>query len=121
MLRFKGTDLRPILEEAKANGCKVLLIKNQNHGVYMVSAIGEPDSFGGNKKVAYAIGCNPNVDDFAAWLDTARNEFGGDDFAKNFEVTEPMLDAVLNGTDDLLVSATKTHIQLESVTPLPHA
>ncbi|GFE79151.1 hypothetical protein GCM10011487_11510 [Steroidobacter agaridevorans] len=116
MLRFKNGDLRLVLEEAKANGCKILLVKD--HGVYMMSAIGEKDDRGTHKRLAYAIGCNPNVDDSDAWWDTARLEFGGDDFVERFDVTDPVFEAILNGTDDLLVSATETHIQLETAAPL---
>lgn len=118
MLKFKNSDLRCVLEEAKANGCKVLLVKD--HGVYMMSATGEKDDHGTHKRLAYAIGCNPNVDDFDDWWDTAKREFGGDDFVERFDVTDTVFGAVLNGSDDLLVSATATHIQLETAAPRAH-
>jgi hypothetical protein len=62
VLRFKGTELRPVLSEAKANGCRVILVKD--HGVYRMSEIGEKTTEGSHKLLAYAVGCNPDVDDF---------------------------------------------------------
>jgi hypothetical protein len=38
-LRFKGTDLRPVLTEAIANQCRVVLAKDQ--GVYFLAEQGE--------------------------------------------------------------------------------
>jgi Protein of unknown function (DUF3085) len=66
MLRFTGTELHAVLAEAGINGCRLILVKD--HGVYLMSEIGEskPDG-GGRKRVAYATGCNPSVDDFDTW------------------------------------------------------
>lgn len=116
MLRFKNCDLRPVLEEAKANGCQIFLVKDD--GVYITSAIGEKNDRGTHKRLAYAMGCNPSVDDFDTWWATARRELGGDDFGEPFDATDPVFEAILRSTDDLLVSATKTHIQLKTAAPL---
>ena len=50
-LRFKGSDLRPVLAEAVANQCRVVLAKDQ--GVYFLAEQGErrPD---GRVKLAFA-------------------------------------------------------------------
>ena len=38
-LRFKGSDLRPVLTEAIANQCRAVLVKD--HGVYFLAERGE--------------------------------------------------------------------------------
>lgn len=38
-VRFKGTELRPVLAEAVANQCRVILVKDQ--GVYFLAECGE--------------------------------------------------------------------------------
>ncbi len=55
-LRFKGADLRPVLTEAEANKCRVVLVKD--HGVYFLAERGERTPEGRQKLLAYAIGCN---------------------------------------------------------------
>ncbi|CAM5346114.1 hypothetical protein Q092_01277 [Pseudomonas aeruginosa CF77] len=59
-LRFKGTDLRPVLAEAVANQCRVVLAKDQ--GVYFLAERGERRPDGRVKLLAYAVGCNPDTD-----------------------------------------------------------
>ena len=44
-VRFKGADLRPVLAEAIANQCRVILVKD--HGVYFLAERGERRSDGG--------------------------------------------------------------------------
>ena len=79
-LRFKGADLRPVLAETEANKCRVVLVKD--HGVYFLAERGERTSEGRQKLLAYAIGCNPDIDPFDDWWERARTELGGDDFAE---------------------------------------
>lgn len=57
MLRFKGTDLRPVLAEAVANQCHVILAKDQ--GVYFLSECGERTPEGRHKLLAYAVPPEP--------------------------------------------------------------
>src|SRR3546814_9132309 len=59
-VRFKGTELRPVLAEAVANQCRVILVKDQ--GVYFLAECGERRPDGRQKTIAYAAGCNPDVD-----------------------------------------------------------
>ena len=61
-LRFEGTDLRPVLQEAIANKCQIILVKDQ--GVYFIAERGEHRIDGRQTLIAYAIGCNPEVDEF---------------------------------------------------------
>ena len=111
MLRFTGTELHAVLAEAGINGCRVILVKD--HGVYLMSEVGEskPDG-GGRKRVAYATGCNPAVDDFDTWWSRARDEFGGDDFAEYFDVDDPVLASLRGTAGSLVVEATSTHLYL---------
>lgn len=115
MLRFKGADLRQVLAEATANKCRVTLVKD--HGVYFLSERGERTPEGRQKLLAYAIGCNPDVDPFDDWWELVRTEFGGDDFTEYFELQDGVFARILNSEDDLELSATSTHLSLQAVPP----
>lgn len=112
-LRFKGADLRPVLAEAIANRCRVILAKDQ--GVYFLSEIGVRHANGHVKLLAYAIGCNPETDPFDDWWSLARTELGGDDFGEFFDPTDSIFTHILKSTDDLMLSATTTHLSLQIV------
>lgn len=56
-VRFKGTELRPVLAEAAANQCRVILVKD--HGVYFLAERGERRHDGRQKTIAYAAGLQP--------------------------------------------------------------
>jgi len=47
-VRFKGTELRPVLAEAVANQCRVILVKD--HGVYFLAERGERRPDGHDQK-----------------------------------------------------------------------
>ena len=68
-LRFKGSDLRPVLAEAVANQCRIVLAKDQ--GVYFLAERGERRPDGRVKLLAYAVGCNPDTDPFDDWWELA--------------------------------------------------
>ncbi|HFT7392325.1 TPA: DUF3085 domain-containing protein [Aeromonas hydrophila] len=112
-LRFKGSDLRPVLAEAVANQCRVVLAKDQ--GVYFLAERGERRPDGRVKLLAYAVGCNPDTDPFDDWWELARAELGGDDFGEFFDPKEGVFARILHGIDDLMLSATTTHLSLEAV------
>ena len=116
-VRFKGADLRPVLTEALANQCRVILVKDQ--GVYFMSERGEQTPEGRRKLLAYAVGCNPDVDPFDDWWELARAEFGGDDFGEFFALQERVLTRILHSEDDLEVSATVTHLSMQAVSAAP--
>ncbi|EAP7621679.1 DUF3085 domain-containing protein [Salmonella enterica subsp. houtenae] len=90
MLKFSAKDLTPVLQEARKNHCGVVLVKD--HGVYIMSEIGALTSRG--RKVAYAKGCHPDKDE--AWWEIARAEVGGDDFGESIDLTESMMNRILN-------------------------
>jgi len=111
MLRFTGSELHAVLAEAGINGCKVMLVKD--HGVYLMAEIGESKPDGsGRKRVAYAIGCNPAIDDFDTCWNRANDEFGGDDFAEYFDIEDPVLASLRETAGSLVVEATSTHLCL---------
>ena len=112
-LRFKGSDLRPVLTEAIANQCRVVLVKD--HGVYVLAERGERCPDGRQKLLAYAVGCNPDTDPFDDWWHLANRELGGDDFAEYFDATDGVFTRILHTADDLMLSATATHLSLEVV------
>jgi len=114
-VRFKGTELRPVLAEAVANQCRVILVKD--HGVYFLAERGERRPDGRQKTIAYAAGCNPDVDAFDDWWELARAEFGGDDFGEFFDPRDGVFALILTGECDLEVSATATHLWLRAVAP----
>ena len=117
-LRFKGVELRPVLTEAVTNQSRVILVKDQ--GVYFLAERGGRRPDGRQKTIAYAVGCNPDVDAFDDWCELARAEFGGDDFGEFFEAQERVFARVLASEDDLEVSATETHLSLQAVAPKPN-
>lgn len=112
-LRFKGADLRPVLAEAVANQSRVILAKDQ--GVYFLAEGGERRPDGRLKLLAYAVGCNPDTDPFDDWWELARAELGGDDFGEFFDPSDGVFARILHSTDDLMLSATDTHLSLEAV------
>ncbi len=114
-IRFKGSDLRPVLAEAAVNQCRIILVKDQ--GVYFLAERGERRLDGRHKLIAYAVGCNPDIDTFDDWWELARAEFGGDDFGEFFDPHDGVFPLILNGEGDLEVSATATHLSLQAVTP----
>ncbi|MBW1249420.1 DUF3085 domain-containing protein [Pseudomonas tolaasii] len=114
-LFFKGSDLKPVLAEAIANQCSIILVKDQ--GVYWLAERGERQPNGRQKLIAYAVGCNPDIDAFDDWWELARNELGGDDFGEYFDPQSEAFTRILETADDLELSATKTHLRLRVVTP----
>ena len=82
-VRFKGTDLRPVLAEAVVNQCRAILVKDQ--GVYFLAERGKRRPDGRQKLIAFAVGSKPDVDVFDDWWELARTEFGGDDFGEYFD------------------------------------
>ncbi|OFU89176.1 MULTISPECIES: DUF3085 domain-containing protein [Stenotrophomonas] len=112
-LRFKGSDLRPVLAEAIANQCRVVLAKDQ--GVYFLAEQGERRPDGRVKLLAYAVGCNPDTDPFDDWWELARAELGGDDFGEFFDPNDRVFTRILQSSDDLELSATSTHLSLTAV------
>lgn len=100
-VRFKGADLRPVLTEALANQCRVILVKDQ--GVYFMAECGERRPDGRRKTIVYAVGCNPDADPFDDWWELARAEFGGDDFGEFFDPEEPVFARIQHSEDDLEV------------------
>ncbi|PYG97743.1 hypothetical protein CVV67_25315 [Arthrobacter stackebrandtii] len=95
MLRFTGTELHAVLTEAAVIGCRVILVKD--HGVYLMSEFGES---------------KPDGDDFDAWWNRARSEFGGDDFAEYFDLDDPVLESLRGTSGSLVVEATSTHLYI---------
>jgi hypothetical protein len=114
-LRFKGSDLRPVLTEAIANQCRAVLVKD--HGVYFLAERGERRPDGHQKLLAYAVGCNPDTHPFDGWWHLANRELGGDDFAEYFDPKDGIFTHLLHTADDLMLSATATHLSLEVVPP----
>lgn len=114
-LRFKNADLRPVLAEAAANQCRVVLVKDQ--GVYFLAERGERRPDGRQKLIAYAVDCHPDTDPFDAWWERARVELGGDDFAEHFDPQDGVFVRIRSSEDDLELSATETHLSLQPVEP----
>ncbi len=109
-VRFKGSTLRAVLVEALVSQCRGIQVKNR--GVYFMAELGEHRPDGRQKRLAYAVGCNPDVDPFDDWRELARAEFGGDDFGEFFDPQDGVFALILNGEGDLDVSATATHLSL---------
>ncbi|KER03585.1 DUF3085 domain-containing protein [Photorhabdus temperata] len=104
MLLFKAKDLKPVLWEAIAHQCDVLLVKDQ--GIYILSDNGSMQN--GKRLVAYARGYHPEKD--AGWYERARAEVGGDDFAEKLGFAVSTLNRLLHDKCDLKVTLTATQI-----------
>ena len=118
-VRFKSADLQPVLAEAMQRHSCVVLVKDQ--GVYFMASGGERTADGRQKTLAYAVGCNPQTDAFEDWWARAHDAFGGDDFGEFFDPKDVVFARVIAGDGDLEVSATATHIQLQTAMPLGDA
>jgi hypothetical protein len=116
-LLFKSVDLRPVLAEAITHQCRVILVKD--HGVYFMSDQGERRPDGRRKLIAYAIGCNPDIDPFDDWWELAHAEMGDDDFGEFFDPNDSLFKPILHNEYDLEVSATATQLFFETVAPVP--
>ncbi|CRM75100.1 hypothetical protein [Pseudomonas sp. 58 R 3] len=81
-LLFKGSDLKPMLTEAIANQCSIILFKVQ--GVYWLAERVERQANGRQKLLPVGWACNPDVDAFDDWWALARNELGGEEFGEHF-------------------------------------
>lgn len=114
---FRNAPLRVVLNEAIANKCRVLLVKD--HGVYFMPQVGERDANGTYKNVAYAVGFHPGVDAFEDWWNRATDEFGGDDFGEYMEPQGNIFDRILSSTDDLQVSASPTRLYMQIIAAAP--
>ncbi|WP_028622302.1 DUF3085 domain-containing protein [Pseudomonas sp. Ant30-3] len=117
MLRFKGTNLRPVLAEAIAHKGRLILAKD--HGVYFLAEFGERTPDGQQKLLAYAVGCDPDIDPFDNWWELARTELGGDDFGEFLDPHDAVFTRILNSEDDLELSATPTQLSLQAVASKP--
>ena len=53
------------------------------------------------------------VEELDDWWELARTELGGDDVGEFFDPKEGVFARILHGTDDLMLSATTTHLSLE--------
>lgn len=99
-----------------ANRCRVAVIKDQ--GVYFLAERGERRPEDGRQKLlAYAVGCNPDVDPFDDWWERSRAELGGDDFGEHFSPQSRVFKHIRGSEDDLELSATATHLSLKPVPP----
>ena len=70
---------------------------------------------GRQQLLAYAVGCNPDTDPFDDWWHLAGRELGGDDFAEYFDPKDGLFTRLLHSADDLVLSATATHLSLAVV------
>lgn len=107
MLKFSAKDLKPVLQEARKNHCGVMLVKD--NGVYIMSETGVLTPRG--RKVAYAKGCHPDKDE--TWWETARAEVGGDDFGESIDLTESMINRILNEGKPLSITASNEAFKIE--------
>ncbi|MIE72484.1 DUF3085 domain-containing protein [Salmonella enterica subsp. diarizonae] len=110
---FNAADLVPVIEEAKANKCAILLVKD--HGLYMMSEKGAINDNTGKRRVAYAEGFNPDVVEFDDWYPALHDICGGDDFCEYLKVSDPLFDTVLSTRVSLMVEFSLTSIILQTV------
>ena len=78
--------------------------------MYFLAERGERRPDGRQQLLAYAVGCNPDTDPFDDWWHLAGRELGGDDFAEYFDPKDGLFTRLLHSADDLVQSATATHL-----------
>lgn len=119
-LRFKKSDLQPLIEHAKNApehvtdhsgeqlGPGLFLVKDQ--GVYLMSngIPGHKRADGERHQVVYAQGLNPETD--PDWYDAAHYLCGGDDFGELIPMAT--IEAALAQGDTLEITLTPAHIHL---------
>ncbi len=105
MLKFKKTDLLPLLAAIPANS-ELLLVHDQ--GVYIMS-MAQPV---GKRTIVYAEGCNPGTD--AAWWETSRRLVGGDDFGEPFATARDIRKHVETAKHGLTITVTETQFVTET-------
>ncbi len=113
MIRFLASELRPVIEQARALHCDLLLVKD--HGVYFMSDKHEPSDSEPLRPVAYAVECHPEKLPFDQWYDRAIQEFGGDDFGENFANNNPLFDLVLKQNCDLEIRTVSEDLHIAAV------
>jgi hypothetical protein len=115
MLRFKNAAMRLVLADALDKQCKILLVKDR--GVYFMPERGERLSNGSTKYLAYAVGCNPDVDPPERWYGLAESELGGDDFGEDFDPKSRLFKHIMTSSDDLIVWGVQGRLVLENAAP----
>ena len=83
--------------------------------MYFLAERGERRPDGRQALLAYAVGCNPDTDPFDDWWHLAGRELGGDDFAEYFDPKDGLFTRLQHSADDLVLSATATHLSLAVV------
>lgn len=87
----------------------LFLAKDQ--GAYFGSSV--PPFGPDDKAIFYFPGCDPDKDD--DWYDTARAQFGGDDFGENFDHADVLSLADNPACVGMVVTVTKTHIRISEL------
>ena len=114
-VRFKGTELRPVLAEAVANQRRVILVRIR---AYFLAERGERRPDGRQKTIAHAAGCNPDVDAFDDWWSWRAPSSVATTSASSSIRRRACLRAS-RSEGRLDVSATATHLSLQAVLPRP--
>ncbi len=110
MLKFKGSTLQAVINDANAHDADILLVKDE--GVYLMARTGERNEKGGAVHVCYAEGLNPKTDSIDDWWERARIECGGDDFAETLDRRSDVFQDALQGGKVLKIKLTKKTIRL---------
>lgn len=107
---FKYGEVAPVFEEALANKCKVVVIKN--HGLALISQKGEMNENNERSKIAFAEGFNPAKDD--EWYDELGDILGYDDFLHILEdLGVEQFNEILGFKRDIRIQFTSNQIILE--------
>lgn len=107
---FLNTNIKPVVEEARANKCKLILVKDD--GLYFIPEIGERNESGRYINIAFAEGFDPDKVDFDDWYDLLRASVGGDDFGEEVDATSPVFTEVIENQKDIFVTFTDTQFTI---------
>src|SRR5579884_3589596 len=112
MLRFKKEEVVALLSALKPNA-EVMLVGD--HGVYLMSFDQKPEE----RKIVYAVGCNPNTDE--DFYDNKEAEFGGDDGGDVVGTVSNLKRIVDACKSELHIRLTSTQIKIQSDVKVPVA
>lgn len=125
ILVFKADQVKKLVDHALAApghrdfydmqpGMALYLVGDR--GVYLMSSgmpmLQNPDAPEGHHFVAYAEGCNPDVDDFDTWWENKRDLFGGDDASSPLEWVENIDGLIKAGVETIRIKITPASLEL---------
>lgn len=107
---FRAKHLIPVLDEARKNKCRVLLV--QCHGLFFMSEQGEVRADGRQMHLAFAEGFNPDDNPLDDYNYRLRKICGGSDFCESITAYHFAFKQTMEKHTDISVRFTPEHYQI---------